>query len=199
MAISKATLLKTLKEARKEQDKRNVQKYVAQVEGKALSTNDYTTDEKTKLSGVAEGAQVNVIEKVSVDGSPLEITEKGINIDLTPYAKASDLTTVYRIKGTVETFAELPSDAKEGDVYNITAADKEHNIKAGDNVVRTSDGNWDNLSGITDLSDYVQKDGAKVLSTNDYTNEDKAKLDALEASKDEQVTSEEIAAIFADE
>ena len=34
--------------------------FVAQVEGKGLSTEDYTTAEKTKLAGIAEGAEVNV-------------------------------------------------------------------------------------------------------------------------------------------
>lgn len=34
--------------------------YVGKEEGKGLSTNDYTTTEKTKLAGVAEGAEVNV-------------------------------------------------------------------------------------------------------------------------------------------
>lgn len=34
-----------------------------------LSTNDYTTAEKQKLGAIASGAQVNVIEKVSVNGS----------------------------------------------------------------------------------------------------------------------------------
>jgi hypothetical protein len=33
---------------------------VDKVEGKGLSTNDYTTDEKNKLSGIAAGAEVNV-------------------------------------------------------------------------------------------------------------------------------------------
>ena len=32
---------------------------VDKVEGKGLSTNDYTTTEKTKLAGIASGAQVN--------------------------------------------------------------------------------------------------------------------------------------------
>lgn len=32
--------------------------------GKGLSTNDYTSDEKTKLAGIAEGAQVNTITGV---------------------------------------------------------------------------------------------------------------------------------------
>jgi len=33
---------------------------VDKVDGKSLSTNDYTTAEKTKLEGIAEGAEVNV-------------------------------------------------------------------------------------------------------------------------------------------
>ncbi len=33
---------------------------VDKVSGKGLSTNDYTTDEKNKLAGIAEGAEVNV-------------------------------------------------------------------------------------------------------------------------------------------
>lgn len=35
------------------------------VEGKGLSTEDYTSEEKTKLAGIATGAQVNVIDGVS--------------------------------------------------------------------------------------------------------------------------------------
>lgn len=35
-------------------------KYVAKQEGKGLSTHDYTTTEKEKLGGIAEGAEVNV-------------------------------------------------------------------------------------------------------------------------------------------
>lgn len=34
--------------------------YVIKVDGKGLSTNDYTNDEKTKLSGIANGAEANV-------------------------------------------------------------------------------------------------------------------------------------------
>ena len=41
-------------------------KFVVKEAGKGLSTNDYTDDEQTKLAGIAEGAQVNVIEKIAV-------------------------------------------------------------------------------------------------------------------------------------
>lgn len=44
------------------------------VEGKGLSTEDYTSEEKTKLAGIAAGAQVNVIDGVSDE---FEITAEG--------------------------------------------------------------------------------------------------------------------------
>ena len=37
---------------------------VDKVDGKGLSTNDYTADEKSKLSNIEAGAQVNVLEGV---------------------------------------------------------------------------------------------------------------------------------------
>lgn len=41
------------------------------VSGKGLSTNDYTTTEKNKLAGIEEGAEVNTIESISVNGTPI--------------------------------------------------------------------------------------------------------------------------------
>lgn len=38
---------------------------VDKVSGKGLSTNDYTTEEKTKLAGIEAGAQVNVVTAVT--------------------------------------------------------------------------------------------------------------------------------------
>ena len=55
---------------------------VDKVEGKGLSANDYTNEEKSKLGGIASGAQVNVIESVKVDGVALTPTDKAVNIDL---------------------------------------------------------------------------------------------------------------------
>ena len=45
--------------------------FVQEVSGKGLSTEDYTTEEKTKLAGIASGAEVNVIEGVQVNGADL--------------------------------------------------------------------------------------------------------------------------------
>jgi hypothetical protein len=53
---------------------------VDKVEGKGLSTNDYTDAEKEKLAGVASGAQANVIETVKVNGTALTVTDKAVDI-----------------------------------------------------------------------------------------------------------------------
>ena len=57
---------------------------VDKVAGKQLSTEDYTTAEKTKLAGIESGAQVNVIETVKVDGTALAVdANKAVDIVLT--------------------------------------------------------------------------------------------------------------------
>lgn len=53
---------------------------VDKVSGKGLSTNDYTTTEKNKLSGIASRAQVNKIESLTLNGNTLPISNKGVNI-----------------------------------------------------------------------------------------------------------------------
>jgi hypothetical protein len=69
---------------------------VDKVEGKGLSTNDYTTEEKNKLSAFG---------------------------DASTYALKSDITSMYRYKGSVATVAALPSSGNTtGDVYNVEAS-----------------------------------------------------------------------------
>ena len=196
MTISKATLLSVLTKTKAKQDAQNEATYVKKETGKGLSTNDYTATDKTKLDGVETGAQANVIESVSVDGTALTVTSKGVNIALSAYAKSADISTVYKYKGTVATYSALPTaDQVVGDVYNVEAADATNGINAGDNVAWNGTA-WDNLSGIVDLSGYVAKEDGKGLSTNDFTDDLKNKLDTLSATGDETVSDEEIAALF---
>ena len=53
---------------------------VSKEDGKGLSTEDYTTAEKTKLGGIQTGAQVNVIESLKVNGIAQEADGKAVNI-----------------------------------------------------------------------------------------------------------------------
>ena len=57
--------------------------YVQKETGKGLSTNDYTTAEKQKLANIADGAQVNKMESVKVNGAAQAIAaDKSVNISV---------------------------------------------------------------------------------------------------------------------
>lgn len=60
-------------------------KFVAKETGKGLSTNDFTTAEKTKLAGIEAGAEVNTIETIKVNGTALTPVDKGVNIPIAQY------------------------------------------------------------------------------------------------------------------
>ena len=53
---------------------------VDKIEGKGLSTNDFTNEAKAKLDGVEAGANKNLIEIVKLNGTALDISEKAVNI-----------------------------------------------------------------------------------------------------------------------
>lgn len=182
------------------------------VSGKQLSTEDFTTAEKTKLANITAGAQTNTIETVKVNGSALTPdsnkavdiavptslsqlsadethrlvtdTEKAtwngkqdaindlqtirngataganavqpetLSATLGSYAttaavetKVSEaLASVYKFKGTKATYGDLPADAANGDVWNVTAA--YGNYPAGTNFAWDSySSTWDALGG----------------------------------------------------
>ena len=138
---------------------------------------------KRAIETIADG-KINVIEKISLDGKEQTITaDKTVNLNLSNYAEKTDLAGSIRMKGTVNSFASLPANAKVGDLYNIknagTYKDEGITLRAGDNVVFTADGKWDAMSGYVDTSNLVQKVTGKQLSTNDFTDEEKNKLTAL--------------------
>lgn len=128
----------------------------------------------------SQGGEPNTIETIKVNGSPLEPDgSKAVDISVPTkvsqltndsgyqtaanveqtlisknYATKSDISSVYKYKGSVETYAELPeSEQQIGDVYNVETADSSHGVKAGDNVAWNGTA-WDVLSGTVDLSNY---------------------------------------------
>ncbi len=105
----------------------------------------------TKLDGIAAGAQTNVLESVSVNGQPLTINSKGVNIDLSNYAQKSDLAAVLEWKGSVETFDDLPGNPQVGDVYNIVQEDADNDIPAGGNVAWDGSA-WDVLGPLVQFT-----------------------------------------------
>lgn len=55
---------------------------VDKVEGKELSTNDFTNDLKTKLTGIEDNAEVNKIDVIKINGAAAEIVDKAIDITI---------------------------------------------------------------------------------------------------------------------
>lgn len=79
-------------------------------------------------------------------------------------AEQLGLTTVYQYKGSVATYADLPTTGqKVGDVWNVETADPDHGIKAGDNVAWDG-AQWDILGGNHDLSGYAQLNLANTFT-----------------------------------
>ena len=113
---------------------------------------------EAKLATIEEGAEVNILEGVAVQTtagggfSPVNINAKVAEIDLSPYALKSDISTVFNYKGTVDVYANLPSeDQVTGDVYIVTNGEG-----AGDNQEYVWDGKASEALGTTvDLSGYA--------------------------------------------
>lgn len=75
-------------------------KKVDKVVGKQLSTEDYTTTEKTKLSGIAAGAQVNVIETIKVNGEPVSPgSNKDVNITVPTVTGVASKDKILKLSG----------------------------------------------------------------------------------------------------
>lgn len=123
----------------------------------------------------------------------VDVTKSYVDTQLATKANASNVYTksevdskvssVYRVKGSVASYANLPTtNVQIGDVYNVT--------DTGANYVATATTpTWDKLSETVDLSGYattaamntalgnkVDKVSGKGLSTNDYTTAEKDKL-----------------------
>lgn len=79
----------------------NIANKVDKEAGKGLSTNDYTTTEKNKLSGIATGAEANVLEGVQVNGTDLAISGKKVDI------QTASTSTFGVVKSPAHTFVVL--------------------------------------------------------------------------------------------
>lgn len=67
---------------------------VDKIEGKGLSTNDYTTEEKEKLEGIEDGAEVNIIEHILVNDTEVQPNnERTINLQI-PILTEEQITAI---------------------------------------------------------------------------------------------------------
>ena len=110
-----------------------------------------------------DGTTTDLTEKITTVANNLATHEADFNNPHKVTAKQLGLTTVYQYKGSVATYADLPTTGqKVGDVWNVEKADPDHGIKAGDNVAWDG-AQWDILSGNHDLSGYAQLNSANTF------------------------------------
>lgn len=111
-----------------------------------------------------DGTTTDLTKKITTVANNLATHEADFNNPHKVTAKQLGLTTVYQYKGSVATYADLPTTGqKVGDVWNVETADPDHGIKAGDNVAW--DGTrWDILGGNHDLSGYAQLNSANTFT-----------------------------------
>lgn len=156
------------------------------VNGKGLSTNDYTDADKNKLSGIASGAQENIIENITVNGVAQVINNKTVALtimtnavdDLVNYYKKSETYTQSEVNALISAIPKfdikvvdtLPTtDISNSTVYLLRTSETETGNLYTEYIyaeVSTGTYQWEKLGTQTlDLSDYVTTDELNVVLT----------------------------------
>lgn len=111
-----------------------------------------------------DGTTTDLTKKITTVANNLATHEADFSNPHKVTAEQLGLTKVYQYKGSVATYADLPTTGqKVGDVWNVEKADPDHGIKAGDNVAWDG-AQWDILGGNHDLSGYAQLNLANTFT-----------------------------------
>lgn len=146
---------------------------VDKVEGKGLSTEDYTTAEKTKLAGIEAGA--NNYTLPTATASALGGVKVGANLAID--SSTGVLSGDYSAATT--SAAGLMSSADKTKLDGIEAGATAITV---DSAISSSSTNpVENQAIYTALAGKVDTETGKGLSTNDYTDTEKTKLAGIEA------------------
>ena len=174
----------------------NIANKVDKVTGKGLSTNDYTTDEKNKLSGIESKAQVNKLEAIKVNGVAQTITDKTVDLSIT------SSTLWGEIGGTLSDQTDLNDELTtiNGNITTVSGNLSTHTADTSNphkvtkaqvglgNVDNTSDANKPiSTATQTALNKKVDAVAGKGLSTNDFTGAYKTKLDGIDSGAEVNV------------
>ncbi len=118
------------------------------VSGKGLSTNDYTTAEKTKLAGIAAGAEVNqnafsnvVVGSTTIaaDAKSDSLTLAGSNVTLTPDATNDKVTIGITKANVVNALGYTPPTANT--TYGVATSSALGLVKSGTDITVDANGN----------------------------------------------------------
>lgn len=126
-------------------------KFVAKESGKGLSTNDYTTTEKNKLAGIANGANKTIVDDTLSDTSTNPVQNKVVKTKIDIVENLANQANIQAGEAaSAIMYGALPADV--GFIYKD---------KGG-----TSYGLFDDLTSFVDLSPYAKK--ADIVGTYKY-------------------------------
>ena len=140
---------------------------VDKVEGKGLSTNDFTNELKTKLEGIASGAEVNYIKSVgdnlAVDGEGKLTVDLSAKLDAS--AKVNGVSFVDGVAtldaGDIALEAAITRTGESGEVENVYAAEVSiQSVLAS--LSQRIDVLDPNVSGELGITSIVDGNGVKV-------------------------------------
>uniref|UniRef100_UPI00404866BE tail fiber domain-containing protein n=1 Tax=Algoriphagus sp. TaxID=1872435 RepID=UPI00404866BE len=158
---------------------------VDKVAGKGLSSNDYTTAEKTKLAGITgtNTGDQDLSSYATISQLATKANAADVIISLATKANASDVTTSLATKVDKETGKELSTNdyttAEKTKLAAITGTNTGDQDLSG-YATTTQLATKANASDVTtSLATKVDKVTGKELSTNDYTTAEKTKLAAI--------------------
>lgn len=102
-------------------------KKVTKVDGKDLSEQNYTAFEKNKLNGIQSGAQVNVLEKVTVNGQEQANSDRTINIvvptDNNQIANSANYQNEEQVAAAINQSKAVKSITRDGLTFTATCLD----------------------------------------------------------------------------
>ena len=168
---------------------------VDKVNGKGLSTNDYTTAEKTKLSGIETGANKTIVDSTLSTTSTNPVQNKVINTALSGKANTTHthkIADVTNLQTTLDGKASTdPATQSANGLMSKEDKTKLDGISANATEIRLSDME-DNLRNMaTDLGNKVDAVDGKGLSTNDYTTAEKNKLSGIAEGANKTIVDSE--------
>lgn len=124
---------------------------------KVLSDNNYTTAEKNKLSGMSTGAQANVIEKLTLGGTVLAISNKSVEI------KDSEVTNARKSSLKNKTFSNVNAriDEIENSIEEIDRV-RGHIYGVRRKITNNTSTAWERIEDSVNLVANATKNGGTV-------------------------------------
>ena len=164
---------------------------VDKVTGKGLSTEDYTTAEKTKLSGIESEANKTIVVQTTGASTTDVMSQNAVSTALNNYYNKTETDNLLNSKVNSSDLSTVATSGSYNDLSNKpTIPTKTSDLTNDSNFVSRSDlsnsyyskTQTDNL-----LDTKVNKVTGKGLSTNDYTTAEKTKLSNIEAEANKTV------------